>query len=170
MAPAQGWHAQIENVSLFFLSHSLQKHESGKKKAPRPGIEPGFPAWQAGILTTTLPRKFTDLPVWPGGKVLEQARLGWCSWLSRHSNTLPRILLAGVSLTTRTVPPTKITAGGTWTRNYKSGLCPGVLFLKWLHGIILNKKILRSSRQLLHKQAQKGQGRPKSRNKGKTQI
>ena len=39
MAPAQGWHAQIENVSLFFFFE--KKSENEKKKLPPPGIEPG---------------------------------------------------------------------------------------------------------------------------------
>ena len=41
---------------LFFFFFFFEKEKKAKILAPLPGIEPGSPAWQAGILTTILQR------------------------------------------------------------------------------------------------------------------
>ena len=56
----------------------LTKKKTKTKKAPRPGIEPGFPAWQAGILTTILPRNFLHVMTpWRNGNASDSRPEDW---------------------------------------------------------------------------------------------
>ena len=57
---------QTWNVHIKFSWCKLGKND----KTPRPGIEPGFPAWQAGILTTILPRNFLLTCIWLHGAMV----------------------------------------------------------------------------------------------------
>lgn len=48
--------SRITCIGLRLLTMWISSDYLINKKAPRPGIEPGSPAWQAGILTTILTR------------------------------------------------------------------------------------------------------------------
>ena len=47
---------EAQGSCLALISTSHCSFSNKIRKSPRPGIEPGSPAWQAGILTTILPR------------------------------------------------------------------------------------------------------------------